>query len=270
MSKVDNPNGGYYYMDNRLNTELDKQIKAVNVKDKDRVFIVDGAEGSGKSVFAQQLAAKVDPSFTIDRIVFTPQDFIKAIKNGKRGQAIVFDEAFTGMSSRTALSKMNNLILRLMMEMRQKNLIVFIVMPSFFLLERYQAIFRSTGLFHIYTKNGKRGFFVYFNKRKKLLLYLNGKHTFSYSGKNIPRSGFRGRFLERYTVDEKAYRKLKSNAFNFEEVTYNNPILDDRNKLLKLIKDEFKISYRDMEALLDKYGVSLSYSQISKGVRSVD
>jgi hypothetical protein len=40
------------------------------------------------------------------------------------------------------------------MEMGQNNLVVFIVLPTIFLLEMYPAVLRSEALFHIY-KNKK-------------------------------------------------------------------------------------------------------------------
>lgn len=268
MSEVVNPLGGSFYMDNRLNKEMDKVVGAVVEKDKDRFFVVDGGEGVGKSVFTLQLAARVDPSFCLERVTFKPHTFREAILGASKGQAVVFDEAFTGLSSRASLSRINHLLVSLMMEMRQKNLFVFIVLPTIFLLDKYVALWRSVGLFHIYTHKGKRGFWMYFNKHKKKLLYLNGRQEYRYSGKGIPTSGFRGRFYDQYVVDEADYRAKKRKALG-DDLAGDSPLLDVRNRLLKLIKDKLGLSYRDMESLLEEYEVYLKFSSISVAVKSV-
>jgi len=199
-----------YYMDGKLQKQLDGSIKsALHVKDKDWVLIIDGMEGCGKSVFAMQVAKYVDSSFNIDRIAFNGQQFKEIIMKAGKGQAVVFDEAFVGLSSRAALSEINNMLVGLMMQMRQKNLFVIIVLPSFFLLDKYVALWRAKGLFHVYEKDGKRGQWIYLNKNKKKLIYIKGKKTYSYYG---IRSGFRGRFIDYYTVDEQEYRKRKGEA----------------------------------------------------------
>ena len=198
------------YIDGKLYNQIENKIKPkIHKKDFDWVWIVDGAEGSGKSVLAQQLAKVLDPSFSIDNMCMTPDEFTKAILKARKGQCIIFDEAFTGFSSRASLTEINRLLVSLMMEMRSKNLFVIIVMPTLFLLDRYVALFRARGLFHVYLKNGRRGRWCYFNSKKKRLLYLKGKKLFSYAE---PKSNFRGKFYDNYTVDEELYRLKKSDA----------------------------------------------------------
>jgi len=198
------------YMDGKLNRSIENKIKPkIHKKDFDWVWIVDGLEGVGKSVFAFQLAKVLDPFFNLSRVCMTPNEFTKAIIKAKKGQCVCFDEAYTGLSSRASLTEINRLLVSLMMEMRSKNLIVIIVMPTFFLLDKYVALFRARGLFHVYLKNGKRGRWVYFNNRKKKLLYLKGRKLYSYKE---PRSKFRGKFYDTYTVNEEEYRKKKGEA----------------------------------------------------------
>src|SRR3990167_1240677 len=110
------------YVDTRLWDRIQRKIiPKINQKDNDWVWVVDGAEGAGKSVFAQQIAKLVDPTFDTSRMCMTPQEFTTAILKAKKGQAVIFDEAFTGLSSRQSLAEVNRLIVSLMMEMRQKN-----------------------------------------------------------------------------------------------------------------------------------------------------
>lgn len=247
------------YVDNKLDRNLSKQVAAVTEKDKDKFFVVDGKEGSGKSVFAMQLAARVDPSFNLSKVCFTPSQFKQAIYDADKGQAVVFDEAFTGLSSRAALSKINTLLVSLMMEMRQKNLFVFIVMPSIFILDKYVALHRAVGLFHVFTKKGKRGYWIFFNRHKKKMLYLFGKQTYSYSGKSIPKSGFKGKFLDQYVVDENLYRLKKKKALKDKtevKESFEGQLVRDR--LLWCLSEEFKLSGKAVSELIKKYGVEFS------------
>ena len=197
------------YMDGYL---LKVYIKARGIitKDWDAIFLVDGTEGGGKSVLAQQGAAALDPTFSIEQIAFTPEEFKNAIINAKKYQAVIYDEAYTGLSSRGTMSDINKTLVSMLAEIRQKNLFVFIVMPTFFDLDRYAAIWRSRGLLHVYTDKGYgRGYFSYYNKDRKKNLYILGKKFYDY---RKPRPNFRGRFTNYYVVDEEEYRQKKLKA----------------------------------------------------------
>ena len=200
-------------LDGYLKKNLDIAKKAI-LEDWDMVFVVDGYEGSGKSVLAQQMAKYCDPTIGLDRIVFTPKEFIEAIKKSKQYEAIIYDEAFRGMSSRAAMSAINRTLMSVLAQIRQKNLFVFIVIPSIFELDRYAAVWRSRALIHVYTKdNFKRGSFAFFDQNRKKDLYMLGKKYFSY---RKPPSNFYGSFSNGYVVDEPDYRKKKVEALDME------------------------------------------------------
>lgn len=181
--------------------------KSVIQKDWDMIFCIDGPEGSGKSVFAQQAAAYCDPSFVLERITFTPKEFEHAVKSAQKYQAVIYDEAFTGLNSRSTMSKINKALVNMLAEIRQKNLFIFVVMPTFFDLDRYVAIWRTRGLFHVYTSDKfERGFVAFFNRDKKKDLYILGKKFYKY---DAPKANFVARFPNIYMVDEAAYRSRK-------------------------------------------------------------
>lgn len=222
------------WYDGFLKANLDIIKEAVK-DDWDMFFIVDGLEGSGKSVLAQQVAGYLDPSLTIDRICFTPEEFIKAVNEATKYQAIVYDEAYAGLASRSALSEVNRMIVRVLAEMRQKNLFVFIVMPCFFELDKYAAVWRSKGLFHVYTKNLKRGFFRFYNSKKKKQLYLKGKKFYEY--KVLP--DFYGKFPKGYFVDEAEYRAKKLQVLKTLGEQKESPSSIERrykNRLITIMK----------------------------------
>jgi hypothetical protein len=110
------------------------------------------------------------------------------------------------------MSDINKTLVSMLAEIRQKNLFVFIVMPTFFDLDKYAAIWRSRGLIHVYTDKGYgRGYFSYYNKDRKKNLYIIGKKFYDYKR---PRPNFRGRFTNYYTVDEVEYRQKKLKALS--------------------------------------------------------
>ena len=60
-----------------------------------------GPTGSGKSYGAIRLAERIDPNFSVNRIVFTVKDFIHLMNQGlPKGSVIVFDDAGLGINSR--------------------------------------------------------------------------------------------------------------------------------------------------------------------------
>ena len=197
-----------FYIDGYLKTNLDT-AKNVIKKDWDMVFCYDGFEGSGKSVKAMTDAFYCDSTLTLDRITFTPYEFRKAIRTAKPYQAVIYDEAYTGLSSRATMSMINRALISMLAEIRQKNLFVFVVMPTFFDLDKYVALWRSRALIHVYTKDWERGYFQFYNVDRKKSLYIQGKKFYSYSK---PEANFRGRFTKFYPVDETEYKKKKKNS----------------------------------------------------------
>ena len=194
------------YIDGYHKQNLD-DARHVIKKDWDMIFVYDGYEGSGKSVKCMQDAFYCDPTLNIERITFNPTDFEKAIVGADKFTSVVLDEAYGGLSSRGAMSQINKKIVQMLTVIRAKNLFIFIVLPSFFDLDKYVALWRSRALIHVYTGNNfQRGFFKFYNSEKKKDLYVNGKKAYNYK---VVKPNFMGRFTNTYVVDEEEYRKKK-------------------------------------------------------------
>jgi len=220
-----------YYIDGYLNSNL-KLAKTTIHKDWDMIFCVDGPEGSGKSVLTMQMAYDCDPSFNNSRVCFTPSEFRKAILTANKYQAVVYDEAYTGLSSRATMSLINRTLISMLAEIRQRNLFVFIVMPTFFDLDKYVALWRSRALIHVYIgKNFQRGFFSFYNMDLKKDLYIKGKKFYSYF---TPKPNFKGRFTNFYVTDEKEYKKKKKESLIFREKK-----AEEREKKAEVEKEMF-------------------------------
>lgn len=218
-----------YYLDGFLKDNLDI-AKEVIKKDWDMIFCYDGYEGSGKSVKAMQDAYYCDPSFTIERECFTPKEFTEQILKAEKYQAVVYDEALTGLSSKDVMGRINKALVSMLAEIRQKNLFVFIVMPTFFDLSKYVALWRSRALIHLYTaEKFKRGYFAFFNSDRKKELYIKGKKFYDY---NCVKPNFKGMFTGYYPIDEEAYKKKKLDSLKNRAVESNKPDTMDKKKML--------------------------------------
>lgn len=265
-----------YYMDVKLKTAIDKKIKpSLLEEDRDHVLVVDGMEGTGKSTLALQLAKYIDHSFNLNRVVFDADEFRNKVFSAKKGQCIVYDEAITGFSSVSALSPVNRVLKSLMMQMRQKNLCVIIVIPTFFLLDKYVALFRARNLIHVYENKGRRGYFRIYNRKKKKYLYLMGKQTLSYSGKNWKVNvftKFKGRFYGVFALgDSSIEEKYKEKKLKALSDTEKSPMSsaqiryrDQRDIILYLLRKISDLTYEKLSNLLGDYDIEMSYVQISR------
>ncbi len=260
-------NGKSFYIDGRLKEQLEKKIiPYLKRKDKDVVFIVDGMERSGKSVFAMQIGAfassLLGSKFDLSCVCMAPDEWKKKIENADKNQVVIYDEAHRGMASRRALSEINKILIDLMMEMGQKNLFVIVVLPTFFMLDKYPALFRARGLFHIYEKGNQRGFWTYFNQKYKLKLYMKGKREFNYNCMRWP--GFRGRFYDQYTLIEEEYRKKKADAFKTRVTSPRvERWLGQRDILLWILHKELNIGSPKLSRLLKSYNFDISRQGIN-------
>ena len=260
-----------YSMASRLKHTLDEKIiPSLHKQDKDCVLVVDGKEGSGKSTLAFQIAKYVDNSFNVKRIVFSPDDFREAILRAKKGEAIVYDEAFTGFSSRSSLSPVNRVLVSLSMQMRQKNLFILIVLPTIFLLDKYMAIFRTKALIHVFESRGRRGYFRVYNSAKKKYLILMGQKTMTYKVKGLY-TRFKGRFYGKFALgsDQLAeYLKNKEKALADSEKTSMTSaqvrFKEQRDLLVWLFRKYTKLTYKEMAEILFGYDFNMSFQQISK------
>jgi len=261
-----------YYMDDRLKRNLEeKVILQLQKKDKDCILVIDGREGSGKSTLAFQVGKIVDPSLDLSRVVFSPDDFRQAVLKAKKGQCIIYDEAFTGFSSRASLSPVNRVLVSLAMQMRQKNLFVLIVLPTIFMLDKYMAIFRTKALIHVFESKGRRGYFRLYNSAKKKWLILGGQKMMNYKVKGLF-TRFNGRFYGKFALGdeivEKKYLLKKEKALADSEKTSMTSAQvkyrEQRDLVMFLLRKTTGMKFKELATLLADYELSMSLEQISR------
>lgn len=268
---VELEDGRSFSLENYLQDNFNIYKKDVLKKDDDCMIIVDGIERGGKSTMANQIANFLDPTFAVEglsRTVFTAEQLIDVVKNGEKGQAIIFDEAMGYLNSRQAMSRFNRSLIKVFSEMGFKNLFVIICIPSFFELDRYAAIHRSRALVHIFkNKQGKKGSYCFFNYHKKKDLYILGKKMYNYSK---PAANFHGEFRKFFSIDKELYNAKKHQSIFLE----HNPKSPQHERfktgeitLLYIMKEHFGYTLKQLSKILEIMGRKIDLSSISHRIR---
>lgn len=218
----------FFWMDGILKANLDS-AKSLIKDDWDFLYIIDGEVGCGKSVFAQQMAYYVsDGKFKLEQVCFSAGQFREAVLKAEKYEAIVFDEAFRGLSGRSSLSKTNKHIVELLNEIRQKNLFIFIVLPSMWDLDKYVTQHRSSGVFHVYYLPKRQADGSYTRERGHVRFYKKSKITYLVGNSRIryvypKETSFKITFREFYPLNEKSYKRKKSSALQMKDENEGKP-----------------------------------------------
>ena len=107
----------------------------------------------------------------------------------KKGQCIIYDEAFTGYSSRSSLSPINRVLVSLAMQIRQKNLFIIIILPIKCYLKRfnYNEIAKKAKL--VVDIGSDIGLFAYFSSiyasKANIHLFEADPETYKVLCKNV-------------------------------------------------------------------------------------
>jgi len=238
--------GQNYYLDGYFKSNLDALKKSLKM-DYDGFVLFVAREGYGKTTLSLQSAKYCDPTFNLSRCCFTIEQFIEAVENAERFQAIVFDETMGFLSSRQSMSKFNMALIKIMSEMRSKNLFIFLNIPNFFMMDWYVALHRTTGLIYIY-KRGRFGSYDYKTKKK---LYMAGKKYHNYC---VP-PNFTGRFTKHFVLNKEKYEAKKQAAISdWQNIKQGEQkLLEQRNKIIVKCFDK---NYFDVQELSDIVGLS--------------
>lgn len=111
---------------------INKARKRTIGENQNFMLAIVGQTGSGKSYTAMALAMMIDTSFTIDRINFRAQDFLKTTNQElDEGSVIMFDEAGIDVSSREWYTDRNKAINNVVETFRRDNLICIWTTPNF-------------------------------------------------------------------------------------------------------------------------------------------
>lgn len=151
---------------------LDKTYEYLKEWDYDNLVLITGSEGKGKSNLAlhgvdywyTKLYGKVTKE-DVKHISLKPKDFVTDLKNLKRYEAHVYDEA-GDLSNLRQMDKFNYRVSLSYQVMRGLNLLTFLVLPSIFRLNPYFVKDRAKFLLHVYKRDKNRAYYQLYTRDK--------------------------------------------------------------------------------------------------------
>jgi len=161
--------------DSYLKQELNELLLPDMRDNKQDLFVnIFGDEGTGKSIFALNLAKFVDPTFNAQtlpyRLAQTVNDFGRVAPNLKQFQAGIWDEAHRLKKRGAGSSSVNSDILTYFQDIREGKKIIILCYPRFKEID-YIAVERSK-LFFETVRGGNSGFMVRAWTKKQMRLKL--------------------------------------------------------------------------------------------------
>ena len=247
----------------KLLEELKNVKQMVTKRQWDYVCCVAGIPGTGKSTLASwTIAPYLCPWFDLSYVCFEADEFIRKTNSCPEYSAVVLDESFADLNSRTTMTKAFQKIINHLQIIRQKHLFIILCLPNFFDLSKSIAIFRLSHLFVCTTNKdtGKRGSFLAFGRQRKRELYIKGGKYVNY---NAVRANFPGEYRKnRDLFDYKAYEVMKlEHLYRQAEILDKGEVRLDRaaflleNAILNLTKLDQK--YWTQQKLADIFEIGL-------------
>jgi|TARA_Y100000310_G_scaffold342241_1_gene444492 hypothetical protein len=257
-----------FYMDRYLVNNLDYVKKCVLEKTNMCTMIIDGRIGSGKSTLGAQIAYYCSGGkASLESETFTPEQFTDCLKNVDKGGAAILDEAFALLNRRKSLSSQNMIMLSMMQQARIKQCFIFIILPSFYDLDKNLVLNIADFLIHCYRKDfGRRGQYAIYDRQGMIDLWLNCRQTYSYNPK-VAKPNFKARFTGFFPFDSKGYDKKKMKALEDmarEDQEGGNKYLNQRNKLISVLKESGK-GVKEIAGILGM-GERMVYKTLKKPV----
>jgi len=219
-----------YYIEKLLKINWDIILEEAIPNNWDCLGIVFGKEGSGKTTFAVQTCKYLDKTFCAERVVFTPEQFIKACDSAIPEQAILWDEAITGASIDKQMGNMGKAIVTKLTMIRRKKLKILILLPYLLMMQKY-FVNRCLFSVYVYAKGfSKRGYLKFYNQTQTEYLYnlMKDKYRNSYLGAMSHSTySFDARFHSKFPIDFVEYEKRKEEAtfdpFDDKKTGCNHP-----------------------------------------------
>ncbi len=188
-----NINGIEFKIHERLKQKLDN-IKFILKKKWDAVILVTGLERSGKSTLAMTIGWYLsEGNIGINNFCTGANDAMYKLKSLPDHSTLIIDEGSLVFSSKDSLKTEQKDLIKVLNVIGQKSMVLIIVLPSFFDLNKYIAVDRS--LFMISTVTDKkfnRGNFNYFGRKTKSRLYKENRANST----RIIRPDWNGSFID--------------------------------------------------------------------------
>lgn len=252
-------------------------------QNKNWLALICGETGSGKSYSALRIAELCDRSFSINRVVFTAEQFMNVLSSRpklKRGNIIIWDEAGVGLPAREWYSISNKAINYVLQTFRHENLGVIFTTPSFNFID-----IQARKLFHTYIETQFINYKDEYVRVKWLNLQENPRldkiyfhyPTVSYNGKRITVKGMNLHKPSQMLINAYEKRKrmftaeLKQDIKSIVEkkgpestVDINDIVSTVLNSPEAYIKTYNKRKFIDVNKLINSFGIGISKAMRAK------
>lgn len=261
-----------FWMDGFLQDNLNWAKEAIK-KSWDCWFMFTGVEGSGKTTMCASVGyylmydEKTNKSnFGLDNIVWTVEQFKRALTSLPPGSAIIWDEAVFGLLSTEAMGEVQRTLMKYATTIRKRRLYVFLVIPHVFMLGRY-FVNRCRAMVYVRSEDGiNRGKFRFYNRDQTMYLYAEGKKHWNYPLKC--HWSFCGdhkvKSLSELGIDEEEYEKRKDSAINSlykpkkDKEVYQNLFY----QVLGYVRDKEDLIWKDVPKTV---GIKMSHQALQRG-----
>jgi len=258
-----------------INKELAKALWAMRKavmygkRKRDGIFIIDGPEGSGKTVLGGQCMRFLQPEgFDLKKhIAWTPTQHLEQYDAGERFDALMYDEGVTGFHHLKFLSA-DSLQLQVHLNTcRSGQRFIVIIQPRFFEMVKMLALDRSRFLLHCYEygEGGRESRFNFYNQNQKERLYTQIKLSRSGTRKRsapisqlyMMNAGLKvANFPNFWPFDEAEYERLKTK-------TLRNYLTDDKDKFSSMA-NRYLIRLNNTRSNLKKPPYNLTDKEIAR------
>lgn len=259
-----------FFMDDNLKAQIDILAKNITNDWDFTILITGGGEVRlGKSMLSLQIMAYwswlmedlygIKVPFDVKRnIVFNWDKLIEMghkLASETHYCSLNYDEAGETMEGTKTATKELKAVKDYLRECGQYNFLNILVLPEFFTLPKGVALTRSVFLIDVYyiaNEEGifERGFFRFYSRRNKKMLYLKGKKELNY---NAHPYNFDGRFYKFYPIDEQEYRNAKEEALKNRSSNVRDVVMEVRDCLLYLLNKKLKYTQESISQEIWKY-----------------
>jgi len=149
-------------------------------------------------------------NFSLDNIIFNPDDLIKKARTLPRNSVLIYDECRGGMDSRSTMSNLNKKMDFFQETCRIYGHVFLLVLPNFFKLHSDYAVSRSEFLLDCPLQGTKRGQWRIWTRASKERLYEFSRKRLGASAKYKSATPDKyGRFSSIFILDHSEYEKKK-------------------------------------------------------------
>lgn len=244
---------------NFVSSQITKRIN----QNKNYLGVICGETGSGKSYCALRIGEATDPNFSIDNVVFTATEFMKALDRAKKGSVIIFDESGVGIPARDWRTISNKALGYVLQTFRHLNLAVIFTTPTFAFLD-----IQCRYLFHAYMETRTIDYERRMVVVKYLKLQLNPRSSKIYSKYAVVSRPDGGRIKVNPVLIEKPSKKLCED-YEKKKTEYSSQLRTELEDILKRISGKSVAPGKSIKSIapgLKEQG--LSYKQIAEKLNS--